>query len=239
MKIFFVILLGMLIYQLLNIIFPNNYFPSIFELMNSFVKNFSNKDIYIDIINSLLKVSVGFFIASIIGIILGLVLGSTQKFKFIVKIIEILRPIPPIAWIPIAIIIFGLGNLSAYFIVFLGAFFPIFTNTYFGALSLPLIYKNTALSFEISHPAYFFKILLFNALPNIFTGLKIGIGMAWMSVIAAELIGSQSGLGYFIQLNRLLLRTDNILIGMITIGVIGNLLQNLIEIIRKKSIYWE
>lgn len=239
MKNFFVILLGMLIYQLLNIIFLNNYFPSIFELMNSFIKNFSNKDYYIDIINSLLKVSIGFLIASIIGILLGLILGSTQKFKFIVKIIEILRPIPPIAWIPIAIIIFGLGNTSAYFIVFLGAFFPIFTNTYFGALSLPLIYKNISSSFEISRSTYFFKILLFNALPNIFTGLKIGIGMAWMSVIAAELIGSQSGLGYFIQLNRLLLRTDNILIGMITIGFIGNLLQNLIELIRKKSIYWE
>lgn len=239
MKNFFVILLGVLIYQFLNIIFPNNYFPSVFELMNSFVKNFSNKDIYIDIINSLLKVSVGFLIASIIGILSGLILGSTQKFKFIVKFIEILRPIPPIAWIPIAIIIFGLGNISAYFIVFLGAFFPIFTNTYFGALSLPLIYKNIALSFEISRSTYFFKILLFNALSNIFTGLKIGIGMAWMSVIAAELIGSQSGLGYFIQLNRLLLRTDNILIGMITIGFIGNLLQNLIELIRRKSIYWE
>lgn len=239
MKIFFVIVPGILIYQFLNIIFPNNFFPSIFELMNSFIKNFSNKDYYIDIINSLLKVSVGFLIASIIGILLGLILGSTQKFKFIVKIIEILRPIPPIAWIPIAIIIFGLGNTSAYFIVFLGAFFPIFTNTYFGALSLPLIYKNISSSFEISSSTYFFKILLFNALPNIFTGLKIGIGMAWMSVIAAELIGSQSGLGYFIQLNRLLLRTDNILIGMITIGFIGNLLQNLIELIRKKSIYWE
>ena len=89
---------------------------------------------------------------------------------------------------------------------------------------MPEIYKNVARSFEIKNSIFLTKILFFYSLPYIFTGLKIGFGMAWMSVIAAELIGAQSGLGYFIQLNRLLLRMDNVILGMILIGSIGFLL---------------
>lgn len=238
MKKVFLIILLIAIYQTVNILFPNNYFPSIFQIFEALLKNLSGREIYLHIATSLLRIIVGFLIASIIGIFLGLILAYDQHLKDIKLYIELLRPIPPIAWIPIAIIIFGLGNASAYFIVFLGAFFPIFTNTYFGAISIPTIYKNVASSFEVSKVRYFTKILLFFTLPYIFTGLKIGVGMAWMSVIAAELIGAQSGLGYYIQLNRLLLQTDNIIIGMMLIGIIGNLLQKLIEFTEKKIIVW-
>lgn len=237
-KIFLTILL-IAIYQAINILFPNNYFPSVFQIFEAFLKNLSGRELYLHIATSLLRIIVGFLIASILGIFLGLILAYEQRLKDLRLYIELLRPIPPIAWIPIAIIIFGLGNASAYFIVFLGAFFPIFTNTYFGALSIPTIYKNVASSFEISKVRYFTKILLFFTLPYIFIGLKIGIGMAWMSVIAAELIAAQSGLGYYIQLNRLLLQTDNIIIGMMLIGIIGNLLQKLIEFAEKKIINWD
>lgn len=238
MKKVLLIILLIAIYQTVNILFPNNYFPSVFQIFETLLKNLSSKEIYFDIAASLLRVLIGFLIASIVGISLGLILAYDKRLKDIKLYIELLRPIPPIAWIPIAIIIFGLGNSSAYFIVFLGAFFPIFTNTYFGAVSIPNIYRNVASSFEIGKVRYFTKILLFFTLPYIFTGLKIGIGMAWMSVIAAELIGAQSGLGYFIQLNRLLLQTDNIIIGMILIGLIGYLLQKLIDFMEKKLIVW-
>lgn len=238
MKKILLIILFIAIYQAVNSLFPNNYLPSIFQIFESFLKNLSDKEIYKHIIASLLRILIGFSIASIVGISLGLILAYDQRLKDLKLYIELLRPIPPIAWIPIAIIIFGLGNTSAYFIVFLGAFFPIFTNAYFGAISIPHIYKNIVSSFGISKFSYFFKILLFFCLPYIFTGLKTGIGMAWMSVIAAELIGAQSGLGYFIQLNRLLLQTDNIIVGMILIGIIGNLLQKLIELAEQKIIIW-
>lgn len=237
-KVFSIILLAT-IYQALNTLFPNNYFPSVFQILQALLKNLSNKAIYLDIGTSLLRILIGFSIASIVGICLGLILAYDRRLKDIKLYIELLRPIPPIAWIPISIILFGLGNSSAYFIVFLGAFFPIFTNTYFGAVSMPTIYKNIALSFEIGKVKYFIKILFFFTLPYIFTGLKIGIGMAWMSVIAAELIGAQSGLGYFIQLNRLLLQTDNVIIGMMFIGVIGYLLQKIIEFMEKMLIVWD
>jgi ABC-type nitrate/sulfonate/bicarbonate transport system permease component len=238
MKKVLLIILLIAIYQVVNSLFPNSYFPSVLQIFEALLKNLSSREIYLHIFTSLLRILIGFSIASIVGISLGLILAYDLRLKDIKLYIELLRPIPPIAWIPIAIIIFGLGNTSAYFIVFLGAFFPIFTNTYFGAISVPHIYKNIASSLEVSKFKYFLKILLFFCLPYIFSGLKIGIGMAWMSVIAAELIGTQLGLGYYIQLNRLLLQTDNIIIGMILIGIIGNLLQKLIEFAEEKIIVW-
>ena len=183
---------------------------------------------------------VGFSLATIVGVGLALLFGYYKTIgEYFRPIVEILRPIPPIAWIPIAILFFGLGNTSAYFIVFLGAFFPIFTNTYFGVASLPKIYKNVASSFELSRFIFFRKILFQFSLPYIFVGLKIGIGMAWICVIAAELIGAQSGLGYFIQLNRLLLQTDKMLVGMILIGIIGYFLNYIISKIEKLTVKWE
>lgn len=240
MKKLFLLILFIAIYQITYSIFPiKNYLPSIPDILYGVVRNFSDIYIYNNIFASFQRVLVGFLIATVLGIFLGILIGYNkhlQNFKFY---IELLRPIPPIAWIPIAIMIFGLGNTSAYFIVFLGAFFPIFTNTFFGVSSLPTIYKNVALSFELNKFTYIIRIVLFYSLPYIFTGLKIGIGMAWMSVIAAELIGSQSGLGYFIQLNRLLLQTDNIIIGMILIGTIGYLLNRLIDFVEKIVIRWK
>lgn len=238
MKKIFLIFLAVILYQGANILFPNNYFPSVIQIIQTLMKDLSGKEIYLDILASLSRVMVGFLFASVIGIFLGLLFAYFKQLRDLRVYIELLRPIPPIAWIPIAIIIFGLGDQSAYFIVFLGAFFPIFTNTYFGAISLPNIYKNVASTFEISRLTYFTKILLLFSLPYIFNGLKIGIGMAWMSVIAAELIASQSGLGYFIQLNRLLLQTDNILIGMFLIGLIGYFLQKIIELMEKSIVDW-
>jgi ABC-type nitrate/sulfonate/bicarbonate transport system permease component len=235
----YLIIVALILYQVCIVVFRlQAYFPTVIQIIEAFIHNICGKEIYVHIASSLLRILVGFSIAGIVGISLGLFLAYEKRFTEMNVFIEMLRPIPPIAWIPISIIVFGLNNASAYFIVFLGAFFPIFTNTYYGALSIPPIYKHVASSFEIGTVRYVLKILLFYTLPYIFTGLKIGIGMAWMSVIAAELIGAQSGLGYYIQLNRLLLQTDNIIVGMILIGIAGNLLQKIIEFIEKKIIIW-
>ena len=238
--ILFIVIL-ILLWQSIYFIFPNKIYllPSPVEVIIAFIDVLISGEIFIHILTSLQRVLVGFFIASFVGIILAIFLGYYRKISDYIKpLIEIIRPIPPIAWIPIAILLFGLGNISSYFIVFLGAFFPVFTNTYFGVISLPKIYKNVADSFEISEHIFIKKILFYFSLPYILAGLKIGIGMAWMSVIAAELIGAQSGLGYFIQINRLLLRTDNILVGMILIGIVGFILSKLISLIEKILMPW-
>ena len=203
------------------------------------VSGLSDGSLFSDSLASLTRVSVGFITAAVISIGLAMMYGLNPILTKIIKIlVDFLRPIPPIAWIPIAILIFGLGNAPAYFIVFLGAFPPIFLNSYHGATTMPKIYSNVSRSFEISKFNYLFRIQLFYALPDIFVGLKVGLGIGWMSVIAAELIGSDSGLGYFIQLNRLMLRTDNIILGMIVIGLIGYLLNLLISIIEKRLTPW-
>jgi ABC-type nitrate/sulfonate/bicarbonate transport system permease component len=219
----------------------NNYFlPSPIEVIITFFNTIISGELIIHSIPSLYRVIIGFLIATFFGILIGLLFGITKKLNsFIGPIIEILRPIPPIAWIPISILIFGLGDNSAYFIVFLGAFFPIFTNTLFGVKKLPKKYVNLSKTLELSRFSFFKNVLFKFSLPYIFTGLKIGIGMAWMSVIAAELIGAQSGLGYFIQINRLLLNTDKIVVGMITIGILGFLLVKLIGFLEKKLLPWE
>src|SRR3989338_5929761 len=225
---------------LLILVFPaNTILPTPSEVFIALLDIVTKGDIFAHVFASLIRVVVGFLIATFIGVGLALVARYYKKVGiFLNPLIEFLRPIPPIAWIPIAILIFGLGNTSAYFIVFMGAFFPIFTNSFFGVNSLPAIYENVARSFEIKKSIFVKEILLKFSLPYIFTGLKIGIGMAWMSVIAAELIGAQSGLGYFIQLNRLLLRTDNVIAGMILIGVIGYVLSWLLLTVEKKIIPW-
>lgn len=235
-----VFIISILILYQLYVVFGDTrgYFPSLQLLAHTFLTVMSGKDIYLHIGASLARILVGFSLAGVVGILLGLFLASNKQFDELKNVIELLRPIPPIAWIPIAIIMFGLGNMSAYFIVFLGAFFPIFTNTYFGASSMPLLYKRITASFAIKPAQYVTKILIPYTLPYMFTGLKIGIGMAWMSVIAAELIGAQSGLGYYIQMNRIMLQTDNIMIGMLLIGIIGTVLQKLIDFIEKHIIVW-
>jgi NitT/TauT family transport system permease protein/sulfonate transport system permease protein len=231
---------GLLFYQFIVIVLKNTSgLPSLQEIVKAIVNNFSHIEIYQHIIASLSRVIIGVFVATIVGVSLGLFTAHFEKIRFLTMYIDILKPIPPIAWIPIAIILFGLSEISSYFIVFIGAFFPIFSNTYYGAKSIPVIYKNCALSFDLSPRTYFMKILLPYTLPYIISGIKIGIGMGWMSVIAAELIGAQSGLGYYIQLNRLILQSDNVIVGMLTIGIVGYGLQKIVEKLESKLLAWK
>lgn len=240
MKKILLILGGLFIYQVIYFLFKNTAsLPSTSQIIYAFWDSLLHKEIYLDIFASISRVAIGISIASIIGVSLGLLFSYYKSLSFITFYIELLKPIPPIAWIPIAIIIFGLGDISSYFIVFLGSFFPIFSSTYFGAKSIPKIYKNCALSFELTSKTYILKVLFPYSLPFIMNGIKIGIGMGWMSVIAAELIGAQSGLGYFIQMSRLLLQTDKVIVGMLIIGIIGYSLQKSIEYLESKILCWK
>jgi len=215
----------------------NPLLPAPLDIFTSLVELLATKEFYFDIFASLGRVLVGFFLAASLGVPLGLWLGDKKEIgEYFLPLIEILRPIPPIAWIPVAILLFGLGNSAAYFVIFLGAFFPIFSNAYLGARSLPQIYKNVAATFEFSYWLYWREYVVKYALPFIFTGLKIGLGMAWICVIAAEMMGSQSGLGYFVQINRLYLKTERMFSGIITIGLIGYLLSACLDAITRKII---
>jgi len=234
------ILILLLIWQVSSIIYGNyDLFPSPLTIGSQLIKLFLYQNFIIDILTSLKRVLIGFLFASFTGILLGIAAGMSRKLSNIIKpIIELLRPIPPIAWIPLAILWLGLGDLPAIFLVFLGSFFPIFSNTYLGVTSVDKKYIKAALSLGATTKDIIIHVLIPSSLPNIFTGLKIGLGFGWMAVIAAELVGAQSGLGYFIQMNRLMLDMNNVITGMITIGAVGALLNLLLDEIKRIFVPW-
>lgn len=210
------------------------------QLIVTVQEMFASGELWTHSIFSVQRVLVGFFTAAIIGVAAGLILGATNRLSlYLTPLIELLRPIPPIAWIPLAILWFGIGDRPSYFIVALGAFFPIFINTFKGIRSVHPSHILAARCLGADRRLLLTDILIPSALPYILTGLRIGIGIAWTSVIAAELVGAQSGLGYMIQLNRILLQTDKIVVGMISIGVIGMAMNQGMVLLERRWLVWE
>ena len=211
------------------------------ELLN-IINNYQWGDILLNCFYSFERVIIGVLIAIIVGVIAGLFRSSLpiklQNNCLVKFLFEAPKFPPPIAWIPFVILLFGIGNLSAYTSVFIGAFSPIFISAYDGARSVPSIIKNTAYSMEISKWKFLILVILPASLPKIFTGIRAGVSMGWMSVIAAEMISGQSGLGYSIQLNRLNLQYGSIVVDIILIGIIGYLLFEGVGHLERKIIPW-
>ncbi|MDR1005318.1 MAG: ATP-binding cassette domain-containing protein [Bacteroidales bacterium] len=193
-----------------------------------------------DILSSLNRVLVGFSFALAFGLIFGFLMGMIPLLKSAVMgVLELLRPIPPIAWIPIAVSILGIGNASAWFVIFVGAFFPILTNTLLGVSSVEKVHIEAAKVLGASKLRSFTGVILPSTLPSIFAGVRVGLGFAWMCVVAAEMFAARSGLGYAIQLNRQLLRLDRVVAYMVIIAVIGYLMTRLISYLEKVCIPWK
>lgn len=195
---------------------PSDVFPAWIDMLLS-------GELLRDVSASVKRVSIGFSVAVAIGVPLGVLLNIFTKTitDSMLGLVNFFRAIAPIAWITIAIYLFGLGDKPAVFIVIIGAIFPIILNTYEGVSRVPVSYVNTARSLGASHWIIITSVLYPAALPQIMTGLRIGLGLAWTSIIAAELVGSQSGLGYMIPTYALYLEYDNVLAEMMTIGLIG------------------
>lgn len=171
---------------------------------------------------STLRISVGLGIGLMLGVLLGALVGLLRGARDIFAApFELLRPIPPIAWIPIAIALFGINNPSAYFVIFIGTFFPIFSNTELGVRETPNDLIEASKLLGASPFEQFWTVYFPSALPNILGGIRIAVGFGWMCVIAAEMVAARSGLGYQIQLDRQLLRLDRVVAGMFIIGVLG------------------
>ena len=193
------------------------------------------------VLYSLYRVALGYAIAALLAIPLGLLMGWSPGFLRITRpVFEVVRPIPPLAWIPIAILWFGIGIKSAAFIIFLGAFFPILLNTISGVLTIPPILIEAARTLHAKEKDIFLKVLLPGAVPSIFVGMRIGIGIGWMTLVAAEFTGVKEGygLGYMIMTARDIQRPDEILAGMLVIGVIGLLIDIGLRATESKTIKW-
>lgn len=245
---FFIPLLLILIWQGLSSlqVIPSYKLPSPIEIILGF------KDLLIigvppgnllhnHMLYSLYRVALGYAIAALLAIPLGLLMGWSPKFlRMIRPLFELVRPIPPLAWIPIAILWFGIGIKSAAFIIFLGAFFPILLNTISGVLSIHPILIEAARTLHAREKDIFLKVLLPGAVPSIFVGMRIGIGIGWMTLVAAEFTGVKEGygLGYMIMTARDIQRPDEILAGMLVIGVIGLLIDIGLRAMESRMIRW-
>ncbi len=189
---------------------------------------------------SIERVLVGFALAALVGLTLGVVLGWFGALSDMIKpLVEALRPIPPIAWTPLAILWFGVGNAPSYFLVFVGAVFPVFVSTFSAVRNIERTQINAALCLGATPGMLIRDVLIPGALPVIFPGLRIALGVGWMCVVAAELIAAQSGLGYMIQQSRLLLQTQYVVAGMIVIGLIGFAMNAVMTVIERRLVPWQ
>lgn len=153
-------------------------------------------------------------------------------------VFELLRPIPPLAWIPLSMLWFGIGDTQNQFIIFLGMIFPILVNTVTGVKQIDPLLIRAARSLGASEGRILWRIVVRAALPQIVTGIRIGLGVGWMALVAAELVGATSGLGFLINDARTVLRTDYIIVGMAAIGLIGLFLDTLIRVVMRKLMPW-
>jgi ABC-type nitrate/sulfonate/bicarbonate transport system permease component len=186
-----------------------------------------------------LKREVFAFLFAAAAIPLGIAMGWwRQVYSQVNPIMEILRPIPPLAWIPLSILWFGLGDEQNEFIIFLGMFFPILVNTIVGVKNIDPNLVRAARSLGASEHKVLIRIVLKGALPQIITGVRIGLGVGWMALVAAELVGASSGLGFLINDARSMLRTDTITVGMLTIGLIGLLIDTAIRVLSRRLLPW-
>jgi len=190
---------------------------------------------------SLGRVGAGFFVAVLLAVPLGLWMGRVEgAFRTLNPVFQILRPISPIAWIPIAILWFGVGNLSPIFLIFLSSVFPMIVQTAAGVHTIEKRYLRAAENFGVSRRKLFRQVIIPAVLPEIIIGMRIGLGVAWLVVVAAEMIALRSGLGYLIMDSRNAgNRYDLVVAGMIIIGLIGLGLDGLMRLLEGlKQVRW-
>lgn len=188
---------------------------------------------------SLTRVLGGFGLAAVLAIPLGILIGRvTLVRQMLDPTIALLRPIPVTAWLPLSMIFFGLGPRSAIFLVFLGAFYPILLNTIFGVKSVDRRLFEAAAMLGCSNAQMFRSVVLPAATPNIFNGLRLGLGFAWILIVVGEMTGVPEGLGAVIMDGRTLSRTDLVITGMLVVGIAGFLSDRLVVLLNNRLLAW-
>jgi NitT/TauT family transport system permease protein len=173
-------------------------------------------------VSSLYRVTIGFYLAAMFAIPLGIMIGRIEYLKMLLDpVIQFLRPISPLAWIPLAMLWFGIGDPPAIFLIFLSSFFPLLLGTAIAVESINPIYFQVAANFNFSRYEVVRKVIIPVIVPEVLTTIRLTIAIAWLVVVAAEMIAVQSGLGYLILDSRNALRMDFVMVGMIAIGFIG------------------
>lgn len=207
-------------------------------IINPFFDNGgTDKGLGWQLIESLKRVAIGFSLSAIVGITLGILIGANVwVYNAVDPLFQVLRTVPPLAWLPISLAAFQQSNPSAIFVIFITSIWPIIINTTVGVQQLPQDYRNVARVLKLSGSKYFFKILFPATVPYIFTGLRIGIGLSWLAIVAAEMLVGGVGIGFFIwdAYNSSLL--SQIILALIYVGIVGLCLDRLVAFVASKVV---
>ncbi len=219
------LLLFVLLWQLVARRYPPEQFPTPTDVLKA-IKELADNDLLWSTIGiSLARFTLAYLLAVSVAIPLGLFLGRfTRCHQAIDPLIQLLRPISPIAWFPLAMLWFGIGNAPAIFIIFLAAFYPVLLTTVSSVRGVPAVYLKVASNFGAGSRMTFLRVIVPAAFPGIMVGLHIAVGTAWIHLVAGEMLGAQSGLGFMIVDARNFLRTDRIMAGMLLVGLLGLLI---------------
>ena len=196
--------------------------------------------LYSDLKVSLSRAAIGFTIGSVLGIGLGLLTARTRFFGYSLNpFLSLLRPIPAIALVPVAIVWFGIGEASKYFVISYTVFLAVWLNTHHGTEHVALTYIRASRSLGASRTREFFEVVIPAAAPFIVAGLRMGAALAFLSLVAAELTGSSAGIGFRLQEARQFIRTDRMFVGLIELGVLGASLDFFFVMVSRRLVHWE
>ncbi|HKX30500.1 MAG TPA: ABC transporter permease [Blastocatellia bacterium] len=221
-------------------VFPESIFPSPLSVLSGFGEEIGQGRLHTDLIASLFRVTAGFVLAAALGIPLGLWLGGHARARTaLLPAINFFRSLSPLAWIPFAILWFGIGDKPAIFLIFMAAFFPIALATISGVAGIPQVYFRVAADYGLSGFERLTRVTLPAIAPQVITTLRVTAGLSWLVVVAAEMIAGRDGLGFAIWDARNGLRMDLLVVGMIVIGIIGVLIDRLlVQLMKIPSVRW-
>jgi nitrate/nitrite transport system permease protein len=184
------------------------------------------------VLTSLQRVAIGFGLAAVVGIAVGAIIGqSIWAMRGLDPVFQVLRTVPPLAWLPISLAAFRDSNPSAIFVIFITAIWPVIINTAVGIRNIPQDYRNVGAVLRLNHLEFFFKVMLPSAAPYIFTGLRIGVGLSWLAIVAAEMLTGGVGIGFFIWDAWNSSRLPDIVVALLYIGAVGFVLDKLVAAI--------
>ena len=238
------ILTCLVVWQLivvLNIV-PNTLLASPLQVIKLFIYKLNHTQpdgglILVHALVSLQEALIGYVLALVIGIPLGLAMGWFKPIDGLIRpLFEMLRPIPPVAWIPLTIFWFGIGMSGKVFIIFLAGLVPVVINSYTGVRMTNPVYIRMARTYGATKWRIFIDVCVPSALPMVFGGLQVALSVSWMTLVAAELIAADSGLGFFITMGQRLLMPDMIILGILMIGLTGVVIGIIVDKVEKRLV---
>lgn len=209
-------------------------------VLNTLIELAASGDLTTNVLASMSRVLLGFMVGGFSGFILGASMGLSPVInRMLGPLIKSLQQVPEFAWMPMIILLFGVEELPKVLFIAIGAFYPMLFNTYQGVSGVPKKYYELAQVFDYKTPRYLLKVVIPSALPSIITGIRMSLGLSWMFVVGAELFGTESGVGFMLSWGRQLFQIDVVIAALIVTGLIGFVLNSVLQIIEKNLLRWQ